>query len=68
MDVQLPVLNGKEAMKEIKKLHPELPIIAQTAFAMSGDKEAYINDGFDDYIAKPINVQELLSSVEKFLG
>ncbi len=68
MDVQLPVLNGKSAMLEIKKLRPELPVIAQTAFAMSGDKERYIQDGFDEYVSKPINVQELLSLVGKYLG
>ncbi len=68
MDVQLPVLNGKEAMKQIKKIRPDLPVIAQTAFAMAGDREAYINEGFDDYIAKPINVQELISSVDRFIG
>jgi CheY-like chemotaxis protein len=68
MDVQLPVLNGKAAMLEIKKLRPELPIIAQTAFAMSGDKERYIEEGFDDYVSKPINVQELLLLVKKYLG
>jgi two-component system, cell cycle response regulator DivK len=68
MDVQLPVLNGKEAMKQIKMIRPDLPVIAQTAFAMAGDRETYINEGFDDYIAKPINVQELISSVDSFIG
>jgi CheY-like chemotaxis protein len=67
MDVQLPVMNGKDAMKEIKLLNPDLPVIAQTAFAMSGDKEKYLRDGFDDYISKPINVQEILSLIEKYI-
>jgi len=68
MDVQLPVLNGKEAMKQIKFFRPDLPIIAQTAFAMAGDREIYIDEGFDDYIAKPINVEQLLSSIDHFIG
>jgi two-component system, cell cycle response regulator DivK len=68
MDVQLPVLNGKEAMKQIKSFRPDLPIIAQTAFAMAGDREMYIDEGFDDYIAKPINVEQLLSSMDHFIG
>jgi CheY-like chemotaxis protein len=68
MDVQLPILNGKEAMLEIKKIKPDLPVIAQTAFAMSGDKERYLQDGFDDYVSKPINVPELLTIVTKYLG
>jgi two-component system, cell cycle response regulator DivK len=67
MDVQLPILNGKDAMKEIKKFRPDLPIIAQTAFAMSGDKERYLQEGFDDYISKPINLQELISLISKYL-
>ncbi len=67
MDVQLPVMNGRDSMKEIKKIRPDLPVIAQTAFAMSGDKEKYIRDGFNNYISKPINVQELISIVEKYL-
>jgi CheY-like chemotaxis protein len=68
MDVQLPLMNGKDAMKEIKKMRPDLPVIAQTAFAMSGDKERYLNDGFDNYISKPINVQELITIVESFFN
>lgn len=68
MDVQLPVMNGRQAMIEIKKTQPDLPIIAQTAFAMSGDRERYLNEGFNAYISKPINVQELLSIVKKHLG
>jgi CheY-like chemotaxis protein len=68
MDVQLPLLNGKEAMLQIKKIRPDLPVIAQTAYAMSGDKERCLRDGFDDYVSKPINVQELLDLVTKYLG
>lgn len=67
MDVQLPIMNGREAMKEIKKFRPELPIVAQTAFAMSGDREKYLRDGFNNYISKPINVQELLSLIDKLI-
>ena len=66
MDVQLPVLNGKDAMIEIKKNRPDLPVIAQTAFAMSGDREKYLSEGFDNYISKPINLQELLSIIEEY--
>jgi CheY-like chemotaxis protein len=68
MDVRLPKINGREAMQQIKKTHPNLPIIAQTAFAMSGDKEKYLDSGFDDYISKPIIMDEILSKISKFLG
>lgn len=67
MDVQLPLLNGRDAMKQIKEISPEMPIIAQTAFAMSGDKERYLNDGFDAYISKPIHVSELLTLIEMLI-
>ncbi|HBH48635.1 MAG TPA: response regulator [Bacteroidales bacterium] len=65
MDVRLPKMNGKEAMEEIKKSRPDLPIIAQTAFAMSGDKEKYIQSGFDDYISKPIIMLDLIQKISK---
>jgi two-component system cell cycle response regulator DivK len=67
MDVRMPKLNGREAMLEIKKIRPNLPIIAQTAFAMSGDKEKYLESGFDDYISKPIIMDEILTIISKFL-
>lgn len=63
MDVRLPKMNGKEAMIEIKKYNPKLPIIAQTAFAMSGDREKYIESGFDDYISKPILMEDLIKKM-----
>jgi two-component system, cell cycle response regulator DivK len=66
MDVRLPVLNGREAMMEIKKSKPNLPIIAQTAFAMSGDKEKYLESGFDDYVSKPILMEEIINKISKF--
>lgn len=68
MDVQLPVMNGREAMKKIKTIRPEVPVIAQTAFAMSGDKERYLDEGFDGYISKPINVSELLKLIENLIS
>jgi len=68
MDVQLPVMSGIESMKEIRKINAGLPVIAQTAFAMSGDKEKYINEGFNDYISKPINLHELLALITKYFG
>ncbi len=68
MDINLPIMNGYEATKEIKKSFPELPIIAQTAYAVSGDREKAINAGCDDYITKPIQVKELLGKIRKSLN
>jgi PAS domain S-box-containing protein len=68
MDMNMPVMDGYEATKKIKKLNPSLPIIAQTAYAVAGDKEKIISTGCDDYIPKPIKTNELLSKIEQVLA
>ena len=67
MDIKLPFMDGYEASKEIKKIKPELPIIAQSAFAMIGDMEKALNSGCDDYITKPLDVAELKLLVKKYI-
>lgn len=54
MDLKMPVMDGYTATRLIKELKPKMPVIAQTAFAMSEDKERTVNAGFDNFIAKPI--------------
>lgn len=68
MDIQMPLLNGYEATRQIKELKPHLPIIAQTAFAMEGDKEKSILAGCDDYITKPIQPRQMLAKINQFLS
>lgn len=68
MDIQLPQMNGYEATREIKKFRKSLPVIAETAFAMAGDKEKSILAGCDDYISKPININKLLPKINQFLA
>jgi PAS domain S-box-containing protein len=67
MDIQLPQMNGYIATQEIRKFNREVIIIAQTAFALSGDNEKTINAGCNDYISKPINRAELLEKLNKFI-
>lgn len=67
MDLQMPEMNGYEATRIIKSEMPELPIVAQTAFAMSDDREKALEAGCDDYLAKPIKSKDLLNTVEKFI-
>jgi CheY-like chemotaxis protein len=67
MDIQLPGMDGLEATKIIKDLRPELPVIAQTAFAMSGDREKMKLAGCDDYVAKPLNTHQILGSIHHLL-
>lgn len=61
MDIQLPKLNGEMATKKIREFNKEIPIIAQTAYAMVNDREKYLNIGCTDYISKPIAVDDLFS-------
>jgi len=71
MDINMPNKNGQEAMQDIKKYgkikEKKTPIIALTANAVSGDKEKYLNAGFDDYLAKPINIEELTTLLKQYL-
>ncbi|WP_299578609.1 response regulator [uncultured Sunxiuqinia sp.] len=67
MDLQMPEMNGYEATKIMKSIDPDLPIVAQTAFAMSDDREKALEAGCDDYLAKPIKSKDLLNTVEKFI-
>ena len=67
MDINMPLINGYECTRRIKQERPELPVIAQTAYAMSGEREVSREAGCDDYLAKPIKVSELLNTLSKFL-
>ncbi|MBN1184818.1 MAG: PAS domain S-box protein [Bacteroidales bacterium] len=67
MDIRLPDIDGYEATKGIKKFRKDLPIIAQTANAMPEDKERSAKAGCDDFIAKPISREKLLSLLGKYL-
>ncbi len=65
MDIKMPVMDGHTAAILIKEFLPDLPIIAQTAFALEIEKEKY-REAFDDYITKPIKVDELKHKILKF--
>jgi PAS domain S-box-containing protein len=67
MDVGMPIMNGYEATQQIKLILPEIPIIMQTANAMSGDREKCLNFGADEYISKPINPGELIGKIRRLI-
>ena len=63
----MPGMNGYEATRQIRKLNKDVIIIAQTAFALSEDKEKVIAAGCDDYIKKPIKANELKQMIIKYV-
>lgn len=66
MDVQMPEMDGLEATQCILEQYVERPrIIAMTANALEGDREAYLRQGMDDYVSKPIRVPELVAALER---
>ena len=54
MDIQMPEMNGYEATRQIRKFNPNVVIVAQTAYALNGDKEKALEAGCNDYLPKPI--------------
>ena len=67
MDFKMPIMNGFEATKEIKKIRPDLRIIGQTAYAQTTDRERAIKVGCDDYISKPIDEKKMVDLIRKHL-
>ena len=67
MDIKLPGIDGLEATVEIKKIRPDLPVIAQTAYTFVGDREKALDAGCNDFISKPINKEKLFCIINKFL-
>ena len=71
MDIQMPVMNGYDAAKKIRRMEDpqkaNIPIIAMTANAFSEDKQAALDAGMNDHIAKPINMNVLVPTLRKYL-
>src|SRR5205807_6135356 len=65
MDVQLPGIDGVEALARLRRdeLTASIPVLALTAQAMSGDRERFLDVGFDGYLAKPVDVAQLVQVV-----
>ena len=71
MDIQMPVMNGYDAAKKIRRMDDlpkaEIPIIAMTANAFSEDKQAALDAGMNDHVSKPINMNVLVPTIQKYL-
>jgi two-component system cell cycle response regulator DivK len=68
MDIQLPDVSGIEALRRLRAdpRTASVPVVALTAQAMEGDRERYLAVGFDAYLSKPLNVADLIGTVERY--
>ena len=67
MDIKMTVMDGYEATKMIKSNFPEIPVVAQTAYASPQDREKALKVGCDSYISKPIQEKDFLNVINKLL-
>ncbi|MGC9471836.1 MAG: PAS domain S-box protein [Bacteroidales bacterium] len=68
MDVQMPGINGYEATRIIRDRYPDIPVVAQTAYAMAGEREKAIQAGCVDYVSKPIKPSQLMAVIHKCIN
>jgi CheY-like chemotaxis protein len=68
MDIRMPDMDGYEATRQIRQFNTNVVIIAQTAYAFSGDNEKAIEAGCNDYISKPINKALLYELIKKHVN
>ncbi len=68
MDIELPGMNGVETTRIIwsKPAYKNVPVVALTAYAMKGDRERYLDSGFDDCVPKPVEVGEFMMFLERY--
>jgi two-component system cell cycle response regulator DivK len=67
MDISLPIMDGYQATRQIRKNHLSLPIIGLSAHAMAGDAEKALEAGCSDYLTKPVDEDLLLEKISKYL-
>lgn len=69
MDIQMPVMNGEETLKEIRSCEDisQIPVIALTAYALKGEQHRFINEGFNGYIPKPVEIATLIEEIERVM-
>lgn len=67
MDIRMPDINGIEATKEIKKIRPSLPIIAQTCYESDLDMASMPDAEFDGFVSKPVNISILLEMIDRMI-
>lgn len=68
MDIQMPVMNGYEAIEKIKQMYSSIPIVAQTAYALTNQKREVLNTGCNDILSKPFHKEDLLRTIDKYIN
>nr|WP_255420167.1 response regulator [Aquimarina sp. AD1] len=68
MDIKMPIMDGYDATKRIKKMRPDLPVVAQTAYSTEEDIEKALAAGCDDFLAKPVDQKILRPILDKYIS
>jgi len=68
MDIQLPTITGEETLSLIKSRYSDLPVIALSAHALKGDRQRFINLGFNEYISKPFRNEQLMGAIHSTIS
>ncbi len=68
MDSQMPVLSGTDTLKIIRERYPVMKVVAQSAHALTGDRDRFLGEGYDDYLPKPFSTAELGKVISELIG
>lgn len=68
MDIKMQEMDGYQTIKKIRETNKEIPVIAQTAYALTGDQKKILKAGFNAYLSKPIDKKELIATLSRFIG
>ena len=68
MDIKMPVMDGNTATQKVKKLKPQLPVIALTAYSSESDRKKAFSHGYDEFISKPVNAGLLINMIKKHIN
>jgi CheY-like chemotaxis protein len=66
MDIQMPVISGTETLRMIRERYPDLKVVAQSAHALTGDRDRFLGEGYDDYLPKPFTPEQLQKVISGF--
>ena len=67
MDIRMPRLNGIEATRKIRELDDQIPILALTAYAFTNDREKALQAGCNEYLSKPVKIEDLIKALNKYM-